>query len=107
MDVQALYYGNDMVLEVAGLRDQVSGEWINDAGVTVTLEDSADNPVTGESWPLALTYVTDSDGVYRATLRDTLALAINARYVATVTADDGEGRRARWDLDFVCRLRRE
>lgn len=107
MDIQTLYYGNDMVLEVAGLRDHVTGEPVNDAAVTVTLEDSADNTVVGESWPLALTYVADSDGIYRATLRDTLALQINARYVATVTADDGEGRRARWDLDFICKLRRE
>lgn len=107
MDVQALYYGNDMLLEVAGLQDQATGEYINDATVTVTLEDSADNPVTGESWPLALSYVTASNGVYRATLRDTLALAINGRYVATVIADKGEGKRARWDLDFVCRVRRE
>lgn len=107
MDVQTLYYGSDMLLEVSGLKDQANGAWINDATVAVTLEDSADNLVVGESWPLALTYVTGSDGVYRAILRDTLTLAINARYVATVTADDGEGRRARWDLDFVCKLRRE
>uniref|UniRef100_A0ABX1N8I5 Uncharacterized protein n=1 Tax=Aromatoleum buckelii TaxID=200254 RepID=A0ABX1N8I5_9RHOO len=63
--------------------------------------------MTGETWPLALTYVTDSNGVYRATLKDTLSLTANARYVATVSADGGSGKQARWDLDFVCRVRRE
>lgn len=106
MDVQTLYYGNDMLLEVAGLRDQATGDYLNAATVTVTLEDDADVQVTGESWPLAMSYVASSNGVYRATLRDTLSLTNNARYVATVIADAGEGKRGRWDVDFVCKMRR-
>lgn len=107
MDVQTLYLGNDMLLEVANLRDQATGDYLNAATVTVSLEDSEGNAVVGESWPLALSYITASNGVYRAILRDTLTLAVDARYVAEVIADSGEGRRARWDLDFVCRKRRD
>lgn len=107
MDVQTLYLGNDMLLEVANLRDQATGEYLNAATVTVSLENSEGVPVVGESWPLAMTYITASNGTYRAILRDTLTLASGARYVAEVIADAGEGRRARWDLDFVCRTRRE
>lgn len=107
MDVQTLYYGSDMLLEVAGLRDDVTGDYLNTATVTVTLKTATGVNVTGETWPLAMTYVTSSNGVYRATLKDTLSLTANARYVATVSADGGAGKMARWDLDFVCRLRRD
>lgn len=107
MDVQTLYVGNDMLLEVADLKDDVTGEHLNAATVTVTLKDSAGVNVTGETWPLALAYVTSSNGVYRATLKDTLSLTANARYVATVIADAGSGKRAQWELDVVARTRRE
>lgn len=107
MDVQTLYVGNDMLLEVAGLRDDVTGDYLNAATVTVTLKTSAGVNVSGQAWPLALAYVTGSNGVYRATLIDTLSLTANSRYVATVIADAGDGKRAQWDLDFVCRMRRE
>lgn len=107
MDVQTLYLGNDMLLEVSGLRDDVTGDYLNAATVTVTLKDSAGVNVTGQSWPLTLSYVTASNGVYRATLIDSLSVTANARYVATVIADAGAGKRAQWELDFVCRTRRE
>lgn len=107
MDVQTLYLGNDMLLEVANLRDQATGDYLNAATVTVTLKDSSGVAVAGESWPLAMSYITASNGTYRAILRDTLTFAAGARYVATVIADAGEGRRAQWELDFVCRTRRE
>lgn len=107
MDVQTLYLGNDMLLEVANLRDQATGDYLNAATVTVSLKDSSGVAVVGESWPLALAYITASNGTYRAILRDTLTLASGARYVATVIADAGEGRRAQWELDVVARTRRE
>lgn len=106
MDVQTLYADNDMTLEVSSLRDEVTGAYINDATVTVSLADEDAVAVTGETWPLAMSYIASSDGVYRATLKDTLTLAVGARYVATVIADAGTGRRGQWELDFVCRKRR-
>lgn len=107
MDIQTLYLGSDMLFELAGLRDQATGDYLNAATVTVTLQDSAGVNVTGETWPLAMTYVTSSNGVYRATLKDTLSLTANARYVATVIADAGSGKRGQWELDVVARTRRE
>lgn len=107
MDVQTLYLGNDMILEVVSLKDRLTGEAINDATVQVTLKDSAGTNVVGETWPLVLPYVTASNGVYRATLKDTLTVTANARYVATITADNGAGRRGQWETDVVCRKRRD
>lgn len=104
--VEILYDGNDMVLEVASLKNDVSGEFLNEATVTVSLADSAGEPVAGNPWPLALEYLEDSNGVYRATLADTLTLSPGARYVAEVIADAGSGQRGKWEVDCVCRVRR-
>lgn len=102
-----IYEGNDMTIEVRGLRNEVTGDNLNSATVAVTLTDANDVEVSGESWPLAMTYVTGSNGVYRATLPDTLVLADRARYTATITADAGAGLRAKWSEELLCRLRRK
>lgn len=106
MDVHVLYVGNDMLLDLARLRDAIDGSYLDTATVTVTLTDANGNPVVGESWPLELAYVEDSLGTYRATLRDTLVLAPNGRYLAAVTVTAGEGRTARWIMDCIARTRR-
>lgn len=104
-DVFVLFEGNDMVLEVSELRNEISGELINSATVTVSLSDADGNPVAGNAWPLSLEYIADSDAIYRATLADTLGLMPDARYFAEVIADNGPGQRAKWIKDCVCRKR--
>lgn len=105
-DVHILFEGNDMVLEVSALRNEVTGAFLNNATVSVSLSDSEGNPVDGNAWPLALEYVSGSDGIYRVTLADTLALTADARYLAELIADAGAGLRAKWVSDCVCRTRR-
>jgi len=105
-DVHVLFEGNDMVLEVSALRNEVSGGFLNNATVTVSLKTSAGVAVSGSSWPLALSYVAASDGAYRATLADTLELTPGSRYLAEIIADGGAGLRAKWVTDCVCRVRR-
>lgn len=83
-----LLIGNDQTITVSGLKDQVSGDFINDATVTVTVKTRDGANVAGETWPLALQYVTGSDGDYRGTLEDGLELTpgiyvVEARAVAT------------------------
>ena len=38
--------------------------FVNDATVTVTIQDSSGADLSGESWPVTLPYVSGSDGVY-------------------------------------------
>ena len=104
--VQLLYRDNDMVLEVDGLRDKVSGAFKNAATVSATLKDSADMNVTGTTWPQTMNYVTGSDGDYRLTLSKALPLVRDASYTAHITADAGSGLYATWEIPCVCRLRR-
>ena len=106
MDVLTIYDGNDGLIEVKGLLDGVTGEYVSDATLEVTLRDAAGAEVAGQVWPLSMEYVPDTSGVYRATLLATLDLTLNARYVATITADGGPGLAAQWDVDVVCRKRR-
>jgi hypothetical protein len=105
-DVHIIFEGNDMVLELSELMNEITGEIINNAVVTVTLSDEAGAPVNGNSWPLPLEYIIGSDGIYRAILADTLALTPDARYFAELVADAGPGLRAKWVKDCVCRVRR-
>jgi hypothetical protein len=103
--IHILYIGNNSIVDVTGLRDENSGSFVSDARVSVALYDGSGLPVPGTDWPLAMDYLADSNGVYRATLPFTLALSEGARYVARVIADAGDGLRAQWDMPCVGRLR--
>ena len=104
-EVYILYDDNDMVVE-SQVKNETEGTWINDADVTVTLKDSSGVNVTGDSWPLTMSYVTGSNGVYRATLVDTLSVTPNASYTALLSVDGGVGKQGTWNLNVNCKTRR-
>lgn len=93
---EGVYVENDNVITLVGLKNKVSGDWINNATVTVTLYDENDAEVSGQSWPASLAYVSASNGNYRATLEDVLNLLPNVEYTAIVTADGGPGLKGVW-----------
>lgn len=103
-NVTVLYVGNDNILEVANLKNDVSGADINNATVSVILADDNGAQIGGATWPMALSYVTGSKGVYRATLPYTLEMTAGLRMMATVTVDAGP-LRAQFDLECVARSR--
>lgn len=102
---EVLFFGNDMVLEVRKLRNELTGAFLNSATVDVTLNDSTGTGVLGQTWPRSLAYVAGSDGIYRTTIPDTLTLTANAKYTAVITADAGAGLAARWDVPIICKRR--
>lgn len=107
-NVATLYVGNDTVLEVKGLKNEVTGAFLNAATVTATLSDSASGAeVSGQSWPVTLAYVAGSDGDYRATLSYAMSLTANGRYTASITADAGAGLRAQWSVPCRAQTRQE
>lgn len=98
------YVDNDNQLRVDGLRD-ADDAYVNDATVVCTGVDDADgNAVTGDTFPKTLSYVAASDGDYRGTLQQTLALVDGAAYVATITVDGG-GLQATFSVPFTARER--
>jgi hypothetical protein len=104
-NVSILFVGNDTVLEVRELKGEVVGDFLNAATVTATLVDAAGAQVAGETWPKTLTYVTGSDGIYRATLPYTLSLTAGGRYTANISVNAGAGLRAAFSLPCVARAR--
>ena len=88
---------SDNVVILSGLKDEVSGAFMNTAVVEVTVVDRGGTPVSGQAWPTSMPYVASSDGVYRGTLSDALDLTKFESYTAQVTADAGPGLRQYWE----------
>ena len=105
-EISLIYYGNDMLLELTDLTNNETGSHVNTATVTVTLTNDADTSVAGDTWPKTMDYVAGSDGVYRTTLLDTLTLTRDARYLAKISANAGEGLQGYWEKDLVCKIRK-
>lgn len=104
MACDALLVANDNILEVTELKDPATGSFINNATVTAVLVDSAGAQVAGDTWPKTLTYVSASNGTYRATLEQTLAIISGRTYTAQITAL-GNGFTGFWEHPFKARKR--
>jgi len=102
---QVYYYKNDTLLELAGLKDEVTEAYINTATVTATVKNAAGTAVTGQAWPLTLSYVTASDGDYRGVLEAALSVAVGDRLTVEVTIDGGSGREAFFAIPVTVRQR--
>ena len=102
-----LWTGNDNLLRMTDLVDQLGGDEatptpVTSATVTAQIKDNAGSNVGGA---IALTYVAGTDSDYEGTAEDTLALTANEEYSVEITADDGPGRRAFWVVHAVARVR--
>ncbi len=98
MDI-ALFIGNDLTLEVAGVQDEITGEVFAAAVVTATILDSSGQEVGPE---ISLQYVLPQDdaegreGLYLGNIDDELDLEEGAIYTIKIVADAGGGLKARW-----------
>ena len=98
------YVDNDNVIKVEGLRDS-DDDYVNDAVVSCTgIETAAGAAVGGDSFPKTLSYVAASNGDYRATLEQTLALVAGEAYVAFITVVGG-GLNASFAAPFTAQAR--
>jgi hypothetical protein len=103
--ITVLYIANDNILEVCHLREDLSGDFLNSATVSVTLFDEDGVETTGDTWPKVMPYVAASKGVYRTLLPASLVLQPNARYMAEIDVDAGSGLLGKWSVDCVARVR--
>ena len=91
---------------MAALKDDVTGEFLNDATVTVTLTDATTGEeVDGATWPVNMNYLDDSNGVFRCSLTHELELLAGRQYNAVVVADGGVGLYASFTVLCVARAR--
>jgi hypothetical protein len=86
--------GSSKIVEVRQLRNVTTPGFINNATVTLTLLDAlTEVPVLGQTWPVTLSYVTGSDGTYRATLSYAIDVANRQRLLASYQAESDTLRR--------------
>lgn len=100
-----LLIGNDQTVELQALKDEVSGDFINNATVTARLKTMAGVDVAGETWPITLAYVTNTDGNYRGLLEDGLTLSNLTRYIVEIRADAGADLIGFWRFTVTARYR--
>ena len=104
MAFDELYIGNDNIVEVDSLRNVSTSpiSYINDATVTATLYDTSGDEVSGETWPITLSYVGSSNGKYTGTITDTVTsgLSPNKRYRLRIQANGGAGLQAEWHRNY-------
>ena len=96
--------GNSMVIELLGLTDSITDAFVLDATVTITLLDDAGAEVTGETWPLTMTFVAASDGNYRAVMDEAIVVIVGHQYTAQVTAISS-GTTGFWEAPVVAERR--
>tara|TARA_A100001201_G_scaffold143757_1_gene147295 strand:+ start:31768 stop:32100 length:333 start_codon:yes stop_codon:yes gene_type:complete len=105
--VSEIHPGDTAVMRLTGLADK-DAAFVNDA--TVSLTDFADEitgvTVTGLTLPLAMNYVTGSDGVYEAVVSHNAAVVLRRWYVATVLAISTDGSRGTWEERVRCSKKR-
>ncbi len=106
MSVLTLLKGNTLVAELQNLTNSVSGDYVPDATVTITLVDGAGDPVVGQTWPAPLSYVAGSNGLYRGILSGAMDIAPGVVYDAVIDAVDNEGSTGRWNMPARCNVRR-
>ena len=101
-EIEIIYIGSDNIIEVTGVTNVATSEYINNAVVTLTLVDTATgDEVSGQTWPLVLSYVTSSNGNYRGTINDDVTLSAQQTLTAKVTLDGGAGLKRYWEKPCV------
>ncbi len=83
-----LYKSNDQEVEVIGLKNNITGAWLNAAVVTATLKDPAGANVTGLT-ALPLAYVALSNGDYRGHVEETFNPTAKDGYTLHIDASEG------------------
>lgn len=94
------FVANTNVLDLTGLKEELTDAYINNATVTVTIKDADGNNVTGETWPFTMNYVAASDGNYRAFVSEEIAFVPKTKYIAYIDADGGANRFGHWEFHF-------
>lgn len=92
---------SDNLFEIRGLRNNADQSFVNDATVELTLLDEiGGTELSGQSWPLVLSYLAGSDGVYQGTIQDTVVADDGDTAVAKIEVD-GDGLQLTVHLDVV------
>ncbi len=96
-----LKVGSTNTLEIAELKNTVTGDYPTDATITADLLDATETPVSGASG-ISVAHVSGTSGestLYQGTLLHTVALTAGADYTARFTITAGSNVRR---IDLPC-----
>jgi hypothetical protein len=98
-----LFPQNTQLVQIAGLQDQVTGDYLNGATVTATLINFQGNadPVLNQ---IPMAYVAATNGNYEGIVPDTFNAPIGSGYVLQIQADQ-LGSQALWSIPAKVALR--
>lgn len=99
------FVANTNVLDLIGLKNEIDNSFINSATVFVTIKDEAGVDVPGASWPLAMNYVSASNGDYRAFISESLPFVDKTKYIAYIDANGGPNLVGHWEFHFKTTVR--
>ena len=84
---QVWYRDNSYYIKITGLKNKKDDSFINDAVVTARVQDQDGSDVTGETWPVTMSYIAASDGEYDVTVTSALSLDALKRGRLKLVAD--------------------
>jgi hypothetical protein len=87
---------NTQLLQVQGLQDFLSGDYLNSATVLATLLDYRGNP-DSVLQNIPMNYVAGSNGNYTGIVPDTFNAPLGSGYILQITADQA-GVQGQWSI---------
>ena len=104
-----IYYKNDTLVKVTGVRNSQSSSAINNATVQIVgiKEYGIGVDINPEMFPVTLNYEPNSVGSYSGILPNTLDLTPSTKYTCKVQIVTVENMQGYWEFTFTCRLRQD
>lgn len=94
-----LYKDNDMVLRVTGVKDERQNVFGDDTwAVEITLKHEDGTEVSGQNWPISLSYESGTDGNYITTLPHELQVEVGQELIGELHISTDLGNEANWTI---------
>ena len=102
-----VYYKNDTLVTVTGVKNADTDTFIDNATVRIlAITEYGGSNIVG-TFPIVLTYVPQSNGIYKGNLVNSLPLVPNNRYVCKLEVLTTDNLKGYWEFTFTCRIRNE
>ncbi len=94
--MEVFYAASDNYILVEGIQNVSDSSYINSGTVSLYLYDSAGVEITGQTWPLVMSYIAASDGDWDGNVRDDANLTVGQVVKVVIIADGGAGLTRRY-----------
>ena len=85
--IGVFFADNDNEVVLKGLREGLTGAFVNNASLTFTVYDLCENALSGGS-AISMPYITASNGNYRGILPGTVGISAGTQYRVVITASN-------------------